>query len=130
MHNKTYAKENIPAKNFAPFVNLTAVIYFQVSLCVILLYRQAKAQSDVGPIGSFIRANLIGHPVIHDKKEYIFDPDVALKRRRQFIELHGDKGEKLIERLGLGIDGKDQERLEQQRQRDEGHLGGLNFYLP
>lgn len=68
--------------------------------------------------------------MIHDKKLWVFDPDVALKRRRNFIELHGDKGDKLIERLGLGIDGNDQERLAKQRERDEGHLGGLNAYLP
>lgn len=84
----------------------------------------------MGPVGQFIRTNLVGQPVIHDKVAWIFDPDVALKRRRQFIELHGDKGEKLIERLGLGIDGRDEERLAFQRQRDEGHLGGLNAYLP
>lgn len=84
----------------------------------------------VGPLTGFIRTNFIGHPVIHDKQIWIFDPDVALKRRRQFIELHGDKGEKLIERLGLGNDGNDEERLEMQRQRDEGHLGGLNALLP
>lgn len=72
----------------------------------------------------------MGHPVIHDRKIWIFDPDVSLKRRKTFINLHGDKGEKLIERLGLGIDGRDEERLIVQSQKDEGHLGGLNFYLP
>ncbi|PZC83225.1 hypothetical protein B5X24_HaOG208316 [Helicoverpa armigera] len=101
-----------------------------LSFCLLLFYRQVEAQNPTGPIAGFIRTNLIGHPVIHDKTTWIFDPDVALKRRRQFIELHGDKGEKLIERLGLGIDGNDEERLEEQRKRDEGHLGGLNFYLP
>ncbi|XP_075986162.1 uncharacterized protein LOC142983169 [Anticarsia gemmatalis] len=98
-----------------------------LSLC---LLHQAKAQAPIGPIGSFIRTNAVGHPVIHEKVTWIFDPDVSLKRRRQFIELHGDKGEKLIERLGLGIDGRNEERLALQRQRDEGHLGGLNAYQP
>lgn len=84
----------------------------------------------MGPIGNFLRTNLVGHPVIHDKQTWIFDPDVALRRRRQFIELHGDKAEKLIERLGLGIDGREDELLMRQRQRDEGHLGGLNYFLP
>uniref|UniRef100_A0A2H1W1A7 SFRICE_004026 n=1 Tax=Spodoptera frugiperda TaxID=7108 RepID=A0A2H1W1A7_SPOFR len=100
----------------------------QFSLCALLLHQEAKAQT--GPIAGFIRTNLIGHPVIHDKASWVFDPDVAIKRRRQFISLHGDKGEKLIERLGLGIDGRDEERLEEQRKRDKGHLGGLNYYLP
>lgn len=113
-----------------PVVSQFDSYFFQLSLGLLLLYRQAKAQDTVGPIGGFIRTNLIGHPVIHEKTSWIFDPDVAMKRRRQFIELHGDKGEKLIERLGLGIDGNDEERLEEQRKRDEGHLGGLNAYLP
>ncbi|CAB3240487.1 unnamed protein product [Arctia plantaginis] len=101
-----------------------------ILFCLLLVYYEAKAQAPTGPIAGFIRTNFIGHPVIHDRVSWVFDPDVALKRRRQFIELHGDKGEKLIERLGLGIDGDDRERLEKQRQRDEGHLGGLNAYLP
>lgn len=73
---------------------------------------------------------MIGLPVIHNVETWIFEPDVAQRRKKQFIELHGDKAEKLIERLGLGIDGKADERLVQQRQRDEGHLGGSNAYLP
>ncbi|XP_059044941.1 uncharacterized protein LOC131840764 [Achroia grisella] len=99
-----------------------------------LLYRYTDAQSadnvPLGPIESFIRTNLIGHPVILKPQTWEFDPDIALRRRKQFIELNGDKGEKLIERIGLGIDGRDQERLLRQRQRDEGHLGGLNYFLP
>lgn len=84
----------------------------------------------IGPVRSFIQTNFVGLPVIHDKQTWIFDPDVSLKRRKQFIELNGDKGDRLIERLGLGIDGNEDERLERQRKRDEGHLGGLNAYLP
>lgn len=95
-----------------------------------LLYRHASSQDSIGPVAGFIRTNLVGHPVIHDRKLWIFDPEVSLKRRKAFIELHGDKGEKLIERLGLGIDGRNEERLIVQRQRDEGHLGGLNSLLP
>ncbi|CAH2057824.1 unnamed protein product, partial [Iphiclides podalirius] len=101
-----------------------------ISVCVCaLLYRHA-ASEEVGPIGAFIRTNLVGHPVIHEEQRWVFDPDVALRRRKQFIELNGDKGERLIERLGLGIDGYDEERQQMQRERDEGHLGGLNAYLP
>lgn len=84
----------------------------------------------MGPIGNFIRTNLVGQPVIHDHQTWIFDPDLSLRRRKQFIELNGDKGVYLIERLGLGIDGRADERLQKQRQRDEGHLGGLNYFLP
>lgn len=111
--------------------NIDIDIIFQLSLCIFaLFYRQVSSQDSVGPIGDFIRANVVGRPVIHDRKQWIFDPDVSQKRRKTFRELHGDLGEKLIERLGLGIDGRDEERLTAQRQRDEGHLGGLNSLLP
>lgn len=95
-----------------------------------MLFHSALSGDPVGPIANFIRTNLVGHPVLHDQQTWIFDPDVALKRRKQFIEVNGDKAVNLIERLGLGIDGRADERLQKQRQRDEGHLGGLNFFQP
>ncbi|CAG9122316.1 unnamed protein product [Plutella xylostella] len=105
--------------------------YITLSVCMcVLFYRQVLAGDPVGPVKSFIQTNLVGLPVLHDKQSWSFDPDVSLRRRKQFIDLHGDKGERLIERLGLGIDGYSEERLQRQRQRDEGHLGGLNYFLP
>ncbi|CAG5030817.1 unnamed protein product [Parnassius apollo] len=101
-----------------------------LSICVCALLYRPTASDHVGPIGEFLRTNLVGQPVIHEKQTWVFDPEVAKRRRKQFIALHGDKGEKLIERLGLGIDGYDEERLQFQRERDEGHLGGLNAFLP
>ncbi|CAG9792329.1 unnamed protein product [Diatraea saccharalis] len=99
-------------------------------LCLCILLRPVLCGDPIGPLVNLIRTNLVGYPVIHDKTQWIFDPDVALRRRKQFVELHGDKAERLIERLGLGIDGRADERLIKQRQRDEGHLGGLNYFLP
>lgn len=78
-------------------------------------------------IRDLIQFNLVGHPVIHKTVDYVFDPDVGKRRSRQYRELNGFHGEKAIERLGLGIDGRDLERLEQQRKRDEGQLGGINY---
>ncbi|CAF4942371.1 unnamed protein product [Pieris macdunnoughi] len=101
-----------------------------ISICLLLLYYQQVLSAPAGPIGTFLQTNAIGFPVIHDAQTWIFDPDVAQRRRKQFIELNGDKGEKLIERFGLGIDGYEDERLRQQRIRDEGHLGGLNALQP
>ncbi|KAG6463659.1 uncharacterized protein LOC115452508 [Manduca sexta] len=100
-----------------------------ISLLAISLHL-TNSQITSGIVSDFVRTNLIGYPLIHEPKTWIFDPDVALKRRKQFVDLHGDKGEKLIERLGLGIDGNYEERLAEQRKRDEGHLGGLNAHLP
>ncbi|GBP45304.1 hypothetical protein EVAR_29052_1 [Eumeta japonica] len=102
-----------------------------LSVCVFaLFYRQVQSGDPVGPIRGFIQANLVGKPVIHGIQTWIFDPDVSLRRRTQFETLHGVKGEYLIERLGLGVDGFEEERLRKQRQRDEGHLGGLNYFRP
>lgn len=43
------------------------------------------------------------------------------------MQLHGYRGDKLIERLGLGIDGHAEERLQQQRARDAGKLNGVIY---
>jgi hypothetical protein len=81
-------------------------------------------------VRDFVQYNVGGIPLTHQTQTYDFDPDIALKRREQFVELNGDKSEKLIERIGLGVDGKQQERLAAQQARDEGHLNGINYFLP
>ncbi|XP_055630106.1 uncharacterized protein LOC129770932 isoform X1 [Toxorhynchites rutilus septentrionalis] len=77
-----------------------------------------------------LQNNVAGIPLIHKTEEFDFDPEVSKKRRELYYEKHGYRGEKAIERLGLGIDGKHKERLEEQRKRDEGHLNGLNYLQP
>ncbi|CAK1547610.1 unnamed protein product [Leptosia nina] len=104
-----------------------------ITICLLLLCNRpshAGSAPPVGPVGTFIQTNFVGFPLVHDAQTWIFDPDVSIRRRKEFRELNGDKGEKLIERLGLGIDGYGDQRLRQQRIRDEGHLGGLNALLP
>ncbi|XP_030754456.1 uncharacterized protein LOC115881189 [Sitophilus oryzae] len=81
-------------------------------------------------IKDVIQFNIAGHPVLHKSVDWPFDPDIAVRRSRQYQELNGYLGEKAIERLGLGIDGYDRERLAQQQQRDEGHLNGLDYLNP
>lgn len=71
-----------------------------------------------------IQNNLLGSPVVHQVTEWDFDPDVAIRRREIFQDVNGFRGEKLIERVGLGVDGLHNERLAIQRERDEGLLGG------
>lgn len=86
----------------------------------------------VGPIEilrTLIQDNLAGPTVVHQKTEWDFDPDVAVKRRELFEQVHGYRAEKLIERLGLGVDGNHDARLAQQQARDEGLLGGTIFRL-
>lgn len=81
-------------------------------------------------IRDLIQFNLAGHPVLHKSVDWPFDPEVGARRARQYQELNGRLGEKAIERLGLGIDGYDRERLAKQRERDEGHLNGIDYLTP
>ncbi|XP_065093791.1 uncharacterized protein LOC135714368 [Ochlerotatus camptorhynchus] len=77
-----------------------------------------------------LQNNVAGIPLIHKTEEFDFDPEVSKKRRDLYYEQHGYRGEKAIERLGLGIDGNHREREAYQRLRDEGHLNGLNDHQP
>lgn len=74
--------------------------------------------------------NVVGSPVVHARQDWAFDPDAGARRSSLYQQVNGRLGEKAIERIGLGIDGRHKERLLQQRNRDDGHLGGLNAYLP
>lgn len=73
---------------------------------------------------SLIQNNLAGPPVIHKRTEWNFDPDVGVQRGQLFQLANGYRGERLVERLGLGLDGQHDARLVQQRARDSGLLGG------
>lgn len=44
------------------------------------------------------------------------------------LQVNGHLGEKYIERIGLGIDGHEEERREQQRIRDQGRLQGVIYF--
>ncbi|XP_030749146.1 uncharacterized protein LOC115877140 [Sitophilus oryzae] len=81
-------------------------------------------------VKDFFQFNIAGHPVLHKSVEWLFDPDIGIRRSRQYQEKNGYLGEKAIEKLGLGIDGYDRERLAQQQQRDEGHLNGIEYLTP
>lgn len=85
-----------------------------------------------GPIEilqTLIQNNVVGPPVIHQITKWDFDPNDGVKRRELFQRVHGFRGEKLVERLGLGVDGHHAARLAQQQARDDGLLGGTIFQL-
>lgn len=77
-----------------------------------------KSTNGLQIIRDLIQFNLAGHPVLHKTVDYPFDPSVGERRSRQYQELNGEHGERYIERLGLGTDGKDLERLEDYKRRD------------
>lgn len=107
--------------------NILTNIYFQIVLSLGLI---SHTVGQVGILRDLIQYNLAGHPVLHKDQSWPFDPDIGKRRSRQYQELNGIYGEKAIERLGLGIDGYDRERLEKQRARDVGHLGGIDYLTP
>lgn len=86
--------------------------------------KTVSTEDPVSLILRLIQNNLIGAPVVHTVTEWEFDPDEALQRREVFQQVNGFRGEKLIERIGLGTDGLHNQRLAIQRDRDEGLLGG------
>lgn len=88
-----------------------------------------NATGPIEILRTLIQDNLAGPTVIHQQTEWDFDPDVAVKRRELFEQVHGYRAEKLIERLGLGVDGNHDARLAEQQARDVGLLGGTIFKL-
>lgn len=92
--------------------------------CIFSLKSISGVEDPVSLIIRLIQNNLVGGPVVHQVTEWDFDPDVALRRRELYEHVNGYRGEKLIERIGLGTDGLHNVRLAIQRERDEGLLGG------
>lgn len=71
-----------------------------------------------GGLIGIIQKNVLGFPEFHKQQLWQFDPSVSARRAHEFYALHGFRSEKLIERIGLGIDGRQDERREQQIARD------------
>ncbi|XP_053686927.1 uncharacterized protein LOC128736468 [Sabethes cyaneus] len=102
------------------------VIIISVILVLSSVHMPPAEATVVRLFTELLQNNVAGIPLIHKTEEFDFDPEVSKKRRELYYEQHGYRGEKAIQRVGLGIDGRHRERLEYQRQRDEGHLNGLN----
>ncbi|XP_054278492.1 uncharacterized protein LOC129005188 [Macrosteles quadrilineatus] len=67
-----------------------------------------------------LRFAFVGSPTYHAKQPWDFDPEVSKRRNPGYEALHGHHSERLIERLGLGEDGREEERRQQQAIRDIG----------
>ncbi|XP_050539791.1 uncharacterized protein LOC126904640 [Daktulosphaira vitifoliae] len=90
------------------------------SLCLIILIVVVGYTPAIygGGIVTVLKDNILGSPEFHKKQSWSFDPDVSKRRAPEFIALHGFQSERLIERIGLGIDGRQDERRKQQVVRD------------
>jgi hypothetical protein len=71
-----------------------------------------------GIIKQLIQENLAGPVVNFQVVSWKFDPDAADRRRVEFEQKHGVRGQKLIARLGYGEDGYHKERRLKQIERD------------
>lgn len=101
-------------------------------VCIVAASIMCVTATVEGPltiIKNLIQGNLAGVPVIHEHTLWDFDPEVSLKRRELFEQTHGFRGERLIERMGLGLDGLHDTRLAEQRARDVGLLGGTIHHI-
>ncbi|XP_017779696.1 PREDICTED: uncharacterized protein LOC108564983 [Nicrophorus vespilloides] len=92
---------------------------------ILFLCLVSSSFGAVNVVRDLLQVNVFGLPVLHKEVSWPFDPEVGVRRSRQYQAINGFHGEKAIERLGLGIDGYDRERLAQQRARDVHLLGGL-----
>ncbi|XP_075167723.1 uncharacterized protein LOC142239852 [Haematobia irritans] len=84
-------------------------------------------------ISDLLSNNVAGAPVLHERTEWTFDPESAKNARALFYETNGFRGEKFIERIGVGEDGKQDVRRAEQQQRDYGRLNGehwINYPAP
>lgn len=115
---------------FPNLLNKFTCFPLQQPIAIFFLCLVSLGSCSLNLVRDLVQFNLAGHPVLHKEQSWPFDPEIGARRARQYQEINGVHGEKAIELLGLGIDGLDRERLAKQRARDEGHLGGLNFYQP
>lgn len=71
-------------------------------------------------ITTLLRDNVAGHPLVHQTQKWPFHPDDGTRRNPEFEALNGHHAYYLIERFGLGTDGRQAERKYQQTIRDLG----------
>ncbi|XP_011876366.1 PREDICTED: uncharacterized protein LOC105566739 [Vollenhovia emeryi] len=51
----------------------------------------------------FIQYNIAGVPIVHEKTEWDFDPNVGKQRRIRYEQENGRFGEYAIAKIGMGI---------------------------
>lgn len=97
------------------YKNIYGTITMLQITVMVLMHHAPGARG--GLIG-ILQKNVLGYPEFHKQQSWQFDPSVSARRAPEFIALHGFRSEKLIERIGLGMDGRQNERREQQMVRD------------
>ncbi|XP_020711851.2 uncharacterized protein LOC110117398 [Athalia rosae] len=76
---------------------------FLILAVTILRGYPAQGAGIFNIVHGLLQDNVAGIPLIHEKTEWDFDPEVGKLRRVQFEALNGWQGRDLIDRLGYGI---------------------------
>ncbi|KAH8280384.1 hypothetical protein KR018_005233, partial [Drosophila ironensis] len=110
------------------------LIYSSEKLAVILLQASQPVEGFIlRLITETLQNNVAGEPILHERTEWNFDPEAAKKARALYYEKNGFRSSKFIEQLGVGVDGRHEERRQEQGVRDAGRLNGehnVNFPAP
>ncbi|EDW56542.1 uncharacterized protein LOC6615273 [Drosophila sechellia] len=94
---------------------------------VLMLLLQFSPPADgfiIRLITETLQNNVAGEPVLHERTSWDFDPEAAKRARSLYYEKNGFRSSKFIERLGVGLDGRHEERRAEQGHRDVGRLNG------
>lgn len=81
---------------------------------------ETTAQGPVLTLVNALREVLTGKREFHEKQSWYFDPTVAKRRNPEYEAVNGHRSVNLIERFGLGEDGRQEERRREQAIRDIG----------
>ncbi|VVC42066.1 Hypothetical protein CINCED_3A012723 [Cinara cedri] len=114
-----FAVDSYRSYRHAMFVYDPTIVFLKTNKLAALVVMAILQISEVsGGLISLIQNNALGRPDYYKTQSWPFDPDVSARRAPEFIALHGNKSEKLIERIGLGVNGRQYEHREQQLVRD------------
>lgn len=117
-----------------PVISLTPnflFLPFQALGSAILLTRVPSCHSViVRLVYDLVRNNLIGRPEFYKDQKWPLDPEAGARRQPDFVKVHGYHSANTIEKLGLGTDGYQEIRREQQRLRDLGVPTQLPHTVP
>ncbi|XP_078042485.1 uncharacterized protein LOC144472913 [Augochlora pura] len=76
----------------------SVVLVFYTETCL-----SAPHPGIVTFVRDLIQQNVVGIPVIHEKTEWDFDPEVGKQRQARYEQENGRYGEIAIAKIGMGI---------------------------
>ncbi|XP_055855217.1 uncharacterized protein LOC129918617 [Episyrphus balteatus] len=108
-------------------MSVNKFVLILIALCTLLNTIHRSEAVVYRLITETLQNNIAGEPITHERTNWDFNPDISKARRGLFYEKHGFRASKFIESLGIGIDGREQERRQEQQIRDIGKLNGEHY---